>query len=172
MAKKTLFKLQFESEFRIVGVVCSERDYRFCWLLNHHLGYDFRRAPDMEYFSAKAKSTKGFSVYVFEQHESLQCTFYLVNNRSYDDAPLFSSPPGIDFLMIVKADEYRFSFPELIRELRSVKQVLAAYQLDDALGKNKDAFLYDFEVFVSKEIEKSSKKDDLIWIRKDESGLG
>lgn len=39
------------------------------------------------------------------------------------------------------------------RKIRALPQVTAAFMLDDALGKNKDAFMYDFELYLSKELK-------------------
>jgi len=171
MAKKTLFKLQFESDFRLVGLVCNESDYRFCWLLNSQLGYDFRRVSSFEFMPAKSQTLSRFSVYEYDREDSLYFSLYLVNNRSHDGSLLFGTPAGLDFLLLAKADEGRFHLPDLLKKLRMVSQLQAAFQLDGVLGKNKDPFLYDFEMFVSQEIQSSRKMDDLIWTRKDGSGL-
>jgi hypothetical protein len=157
MAKKTLLRLPFESEYRIIGIVCTENDYRFCWLLNQMLAFDFKRVCDFT-----SHSNVDFSVFHFDGPESMQCSFYLVNNRSADGQVLFAAPAGIDYLMLIKADEYRFNYQELLTSLRSIRQLLAAYRIDDHLGKNRDGFLYDFEMFVFQEIE-SVKKESGMW---------
>jgi len=148
MAKKTLFRLEFETEYRVVGVFCPEKDYRFCWLLNSKMGYNFRRLPDFEQASVDGNSSDFYSVFGFEI-ESLQRTYFLMNNRSGNGSRLFSSPPGLDYLMLVKADESRFNFSDLVKKIRSLPQVTASYLLDDILGKNKGIFLYDFELYVT-----------------------
>lgn len=152
MAKKISLKLVFETEYRIVGVFCPERDYRFCWLLNNHLKLGFRRTSDFSFFLPKEPAALNFSVFHFAI-EHLQQNFYLVNNRSNEGTRLFSTPPGLDYLFVIKADEDRFDMSNLLRQIRSVPQVSAAYLLEDALGKNREAFLYDFEVFVAQELK-------------------
>jgi hypothetical protein len=171
MAKKTLFKLQFESEFRLIGLVCSESDYRFCWLLNRQLGYDFCRVSNFEFVPAKSQTSSRFSVFEYDREESLYFSLYLVNNRSHDGTLLFGAPAGLDFLLLAKADEGRFHLPDLLKKLRTLSQLQAAFPLDGALGKNKEIFLYDFEMFVSHEIHSNRKKDDFTWIRRDGTGL-
>ncbi|MFN2394264.1 MAG: IPExxxVDY family protein [Bacteroidales bacterium] len=152
MAKKTLFRLEFETDFRVVGVFCPEKDYRFCWLLNNKLDFNFRRATDFTDITGKSESAELHSVYLYER-ESLQRTYFLVNNRSNEGSRLFSNPAGLDFLLLVKADDSRFNYNQLLKKIRALPQVTAAYMLDDALGKNKDAFLYDFEVYLSQELK-------------------
>lgn len=148
MAKKTLFRLEFETDFRVVGVFCPEKDYRFCWMLNNKLDFNFRRAPDFQFIPPKSKIIEFHAVYYYER-ESLQRTYYLVNNRSNEGSRLFANPAGLDFLLLVKADDSRFDYNQLLKKIRALPQVTAAYMLDDALGKNKDGFLYDFEVYLS-----------------------
>ncbi len=152
MAKKTLFRLEFETEFRIVGVFCPEKDYRFCWLLNNKLDFNFRRTFDFSSFQPKNKEPEFHSVYRYER-ESLQRTYFLVNNRSIEGSRLFANPAGLDFLLLVKADDSRFDYGQLLKKIRALPQITAAYMLDDALGKNKDGFLYDFEVYLSQKIK-------------------
>jgi hypothetical protein len=159
MAKKTLFRLEFESEYRIVGLFCSERDYRLCWLLNNQLGYDFRRAPaDFEAFSARTQSLEMHSVYHYKAPESMKSSFFIINNRSHNDITLFQTPPGLDYLFLVRADGSWFNFRDLLKTLRSMKLLSAAYQLDQELGKGKEGFLYDFEMFVTQEIDREKMR--------------
>lgn len=152
MAKKTLFRLQFETEFRIVGLFCQERDYRLSWLLNNQLNFNLKRVADFVFYPGKGKDPGDHSVYVCEK-EALRQTYFLVNNRNDNGGMMFTAPPGLDFLVLVKADGVRFNFPELLKEFRSVPQITAAYLLDDALGRNKESFLYDFEMFLAHELK-------------------
>ncbi|MFW5707494.1 MAG: IPExxxVDY family protein [Bacteroidota bacterium] len=152
MAKKTLFKLPFETDFRITGVFCRENDYRFTWMLNKHLMFDFRRVADFEFARTREEQPSRHSVFYFDQ-PTLMRTFFLVNNRSAEGQSIFTNPPALDFLLLVKAEGARFSSVDLLRNLRAISQVTAAYQLDDALGRHKEAFLYDFELFLSLKIK-------------------
>jgi hypothetical protein len=164
MAKKTLLRLDFESEYRIVGLFCNENDYRLCWLLNRYLLFSFKRGPDMELLNEKTGIKTNFSVFEYQAPESLQSSFFIVNNRSHENILLFPAPPGLGFLLMVRADESRYSFKDLLNNLRKVPQLTAAYLLDNILGKNKEAFLYDFEFFVSREIETARKKEEGMWM--------
>ncbi len=152
MAKKIPFKLQFETEYRIVGLFCQERDYRTCWLLNKYLQFNFRKTIDFSYYLGKNQLFSQFSMYR-EQQEQLQRNFFLMNNQSYEGNKIFTSPVGLDFLLLIKADDSRFSYSELLKRLRSLPQITAAYLLDDALGRHKEGFLYDFEIFLSQELK-------------------
>jgi len=163
MAKKTIFKLQFETDFRIVGLFCSERDYRISWLINQQLLFNLKRTPDFEYVPARSNEQSSFSVF-FYYDESCRREYYLVNNRSGMGSSLFLTPPGLDYLLLVKLDDDRFDSAPLLSKLRAISQLSAAYVLDDMLGKTKEPFLYDFEMFVLQQIESPRRKEDLKWV--------
>ncbi len=163
MAKKTILKLQFETDFRIVGLFCSERDYRLSWLLNRQLLFNLRRTSDFEYLPAKNTEHSFFSVF-FYYDDSCRREYYLVSNRSGMGSSIFLSPPGLDYLLLVKLDDNRFDSSPIISKLRAIPQLSAAYSLDDLLAKTKEPFLYDFEMFVFQQIEAPRRKEDLKWV--------
>lgn len=134
----------------MIGVFCREKDYRLSWLLNNRLLFDFKRTIDFGYYSEKLQQPTNHSAFHFQQ-ETLQRSFFLLNNHSYEGTTLFARPAGIDFLLLLKAE--RYDIKELLKNLRSLPQITAAYQLDDALGKNKESFLYDFEMYLAQELK-------------------
>lgn len=152
MAKKTLFKLEFDSPFKVMGVFCQEKDYRFAWILNTHLQFGFRKEKDFTFYPSQQTIPFVFSVYSFDQTD-MQRSFFLVSNRSLQGQRLFDKPPSLDYIFLVKADAFRFDFSELLKKIRGLKQVTAAYLLDDILGRKKEGFLYDFEVFLTHDLK-------------------
>lgn len=163
MAKKTIFKLQFETDFRIVGLFCSERDYRLSWLINRQFLFNLKRTSDFEYLPVKSNESGFFSVF-FYYDESCRREYYLVSNRSGSGSTVFTTPPGLDYLLLIKIDDDRFDANSLLTGLRAIPQLSAAYALDDLLAKTKEPFLYDFEMFVLQQIEAPRRKEDLKWV--------
>ncbi len=135
-----------------MGVFCQENDYRFAWILNTHLHFGFKKVKDFEIYLPKQTMLNIFSVYSFEQTE-MNRTFFLVSNRSIQGNRLFDKPPALDYIFLVKADAFRFDFSEMLKRIRGLKQVTAAYLLDDVLGKKKEGFLYDFEFFLTHDLK-------------------
>lgn len=148
MAKKTLLRLEFDSPFKIVGIFCLEKDYRFCWMMNSFLGFDFHRVTDFAFTPEKITEEQNYSLFSF-QNEEAGWHFFLLSNRSAEGVNMFSKPPGINFLLLIKADAFRYDFNKMLKDIRSLKSVTAAFLLDEALGKKKDEFLYDFEYFIT-----------------------
>ncbi len=135
-----------------MGVFCQEKDYRFAWILNTYLQFRFRKVKDFEFYPPKETSPFIFSVYSFDQAD-MNRTFFLVSNRSVQGNRLFDKPPALDYIFLVKADAFRFDFSEMLKKIRGLKQVTAAYLLDDVLGKKKEGFLYDFEFFLTHDLK-------------------
>ncbi len=152
MAKKTLFKLEFDSPFKVMGIFCQEKDYRFAWILNTQLHFGFKKVKDFEFYLPKQSTPSVHSVYSFE-HAKMNRTFFLISNWSLHGNRLFDKPPAPDYIFLVKADAFRFDFSQMLKKIRGLKQVTAAYLLDDILGKKKDGFLYDFEFFLTHDLK-------------------
>ncbi len=150
MAKKQLLPFPFQSDFRVVGMVCRENDYRISWLLNTRLLFDFKRTIDFAFYSEKLQQPNNHSVFHFEQ-DTLQRSFFLLNNRSGEGSIICENPPGIDFLLLLRAE--RYDIKDLLKSLRSLPQITAAYQLDEALGKKRETLLYDFEMYLAQELK-------------------
>ena len=150
MAKRKLHTPPFESDFRVVGIFCRENDYRLSWLLNTKLMFDFKRTLDFGYYSEKLQQPANHSTFHFEQ-ETLLRSFFLLNNRAYEGSTLFDNPQGLDYLLLFRAERYESK--ELLRNLRSLPQITAAYQLDEALGKKRENLLYDFEMYLAQELK-------------------
>lgn len=149
MAKKTLFRLQFESDYRIVGLFCREPAYRLCWLINNQFGINFKMVHDFTPNPDKGRAPDSHLVFLHKDNVLCQ-EYYIISNRGSNGSLIFASPPNIDFLMLVKADDSRFDGRDLLKGLRLVPEMVAAYMLDDLLGRKKEGFLYDFEEFIAR----------------------
>jgi hypothetical protein len=152
MAKKTLFRVEFETEYRILGLFCLEKDYRLCWLLNKHLQFDFKKTIDFQFATGKNSEVFNYPVFIYDAM-ILQQTFFLVSNQSAQGQIMFPAPRGLNYLMLVKADDSRFDFSQFLKRIRNVPQITAAYMIEEALGRHREEFLYDFELFLAQELK-------------------
>jgi hypothetical protein len=152
MAKKTLFRVEFETEYRILGLFCLEKDYRLCWLLNKHLQFDFKKTIDFQFATGKNHDFFHYPVFIYDAM-LLQRTFILISNQSPQGQIMFPSPRGLNYLLLVRADESRFDLSQFLKSVRDVPQITAAFMIEDALGRYKEEFLYDFELFLAQELK-------------------
>lgn len=146
MAKKYSLKIQYTPDFKVIGVFCPIKDYRFCWMLNESLRFSFNYFGEFPLISGE-KSTEIFNVYEYRE-PTLNLRIFILNNRNINRL-IFAEPPQLDFLMLIQADEARHNMNELLSKIRSISGVNAAYILDKQLGKTAEEVFYDFEVFVS-----------------------
>src|SRR5690606_40907950 len=87
---------------RLIGIVCPIKDYQFCWHINQHFHFDFRKNNDIEIQLNKKQRSYYFSVFEYrEPHTSL--VHYLYNNQ-YDGEYLLPEFRNLDYLWLLKGD--------------------------------------------------------------------
>ncbi len=147
MVKKHYLKLEYESPFRVMGVFCPQKDYRFCWNLNQSLETDLKRLPDFSYTPHNLEQKDLFSVYHYAKPQ-LRLAYYLISNKG-QNGRLFAEPKNLDFILLLKNPGGHLDPDALIRKIRNTSMVQAAFFLDDKLGKRANTFFYDFEMYLS-----------------------
>jgi hypothetical protein len=147
MAKKYSLNVSYKPDYKIIGVFCPVKDYRFCWILNDDLGYSFNHYGTFNTISTANDSSNMFNVYEY-YHPLLLFRMFILNNKNHNRV-IFPSPPNLDYLIVIEADEYRIDINEILSSVRSVKTVNAAFILESQLGKSFDQVFYDFELFVT-----------------------
>ncbi|MBS4014756.1 MAG: IPExxxVDY family protein [Bacteroidetes bacterium] len=147
MAKKLSLNVLYKPEYRVIGVFCPVKDYRFCWMVNESLGYSFNHFGIFPTVFQGETNPHYFNV--FENYnELLNLRLFIVNNRN-STRIIFQTPPLLDYLLIIDANESRHNLNKILSDIRSVNSVNAAYFLDNQLGKQSDQVFYDFELFVA-----------------------
>ncbi|MFO7872992.1 MAG: IPExxxVDY family protein [Bacteroidales bacterium] len=151
MAKKRKLHTTFTPEFSVIGLFSAQKDYRLCWLINNHLHIGLKRLPDFQPVKEEPPSSGKFSVYACHDPK-IMTSHYLVSNKSTEDL-LVDVSPAPDFLMLVQQGEEPVdteTFNTLISSLRAIPMIDAAYSFDEKLAQKAGAFLYDFEMFLTK----------------------
>ena len=80
MAKKLKLEEQNSADFRGLGIVSAEKDYRLCFFLNNDLGLDFDKSVNIAFFDQAKKKRTSVSCHIHQDDENGQ-TLYLVKNR-------------------------------------------------------------------------------------------
>ncbi len=88
---------------RLIGIVAPLKDYVFTWLVNQHLGFDFRLNNSLEIQLIKKKREYFFSVFQYNVRASAM-VHYVYNNQ-FDGEYLLPEFKHLDFLWLIK-DEY------------------------------------------------------------------
>ena len=131
----------FFEDSRLLGIVAPMKDYRFSWLLNHILRFDFRVKNDIEIQLTKKGRQYFFSVYEYREPNGSLC-HYLYNNQ-FDGEYLLPEFRHLDFLWLMKGD---LPSEELITEittsLKSITGVQLVMELTNEKIRNKGHLIF------------------------------
>lgn len=131
----------FFEDTKLLGIVTSVKDYRFCWNLNMILGLDFRMNHDIEIELKRNRRKYFFSVYEFREPNSALC-HYLYNNL-YDGEFLLPEFKNLDFLWLMKNDTVTDEYVNQIKiMLRNIPGVQMVTELTNEKIKNKECLIF------------------------------
>jgi hypothetical protein len=131
----------FFENTRLLGIVASIEQYRFCWHLNQILNFDFRINNSIEIHLNKKMRNYFFPIYQYgEQSETIK--HYLYNNED-DGEYLLPEFKHLDFLWLMKDDTMKDEevniFMNSIKTIPSVQMVM---ELPNEKIKNKQHLVF------------------------------
>ncbi len=132
---------EFFEDTKLLGIVTTVKDYRFCWNLNEMLDLNFRVNHDLEIMLQRRKRKYFFSVYEYHEPNSSLC-HYLYNNL-YDGEYLLPEFKNLDFLWLMKNDTVtQYYLDQLKNLLQSIPDVQLVTELTNAKIKNKECLVF------------------------------
>ncbi len=145
MTKKIKLEVKYESDFEVLGLFSSLSDYRLCWFINNSLGINLSRKTDITLTPFKSDKLESFSFFNYGDNE-LMVNYYLLNNRKGQNI-LLPEPKKLDYLLLLKAKDFRIDINEIVTKLRGVSQIATAVWFKQPEEvKNLDRLLYDLEM--------------------------
>ena len=155
MSKKIFLEVREEPViFTLIGISCHVKDYRISFLLNKHLGSNFLKMEDLTITLNNKKEPAEFSFYYYPDEDYFN-TYYLVANRC-EEYVLAPEIKQVDFLMIVEGEFSKTQKDRLVASIRSIPNVLTAYEIKFTEIKNHETLLNDMEMHFMN-IKKESK---------------
>ena len=140
MAKKFILETRSEpAYFSLAGISCHLKDYRLSFLINQKLLTGFRKMDD---FAGK------YSLYLYRDEECRN-SFYLICNRG-EETLLFPELRQADFLLLVEGPFKKVQLERLLRNLRTISNILASFEIQIGNLKNFQGFLDDLEMHFMK----------------------
>ena len=131
----------FFENTRLLGIVASIEQYRFCWHLNQILNFDFRINNSIEIHLNKKMRNYFFSIYQYGERAGT-IKHYLYNNED-DGEYLLPEFKHLDFLWLMKddimKDEEVNIFMNSIKTIPSVQMVV---ELTNEKIKNKQHLVF------------------------------
>ena len=132
---------EFFENTRLLGIVASIEQYRFCWHLNQILNFDFRINNNLEIRLNKKARSYFFPIYEYGELSGT-IKHYLYNNED-DGEYLLPEFKHLDFLWLMKddimKDEEVNIFMNSIRTIPSVQMVV---ELTNEKIKNKQHLVF------------------------------
>jgi hypothetical protein len=131
----------FFENTRLLGIVASIEQYRFCWHLNQVLNFDFRINNSIEIHLNKKMRNYFFPIYQYGERAGT-IKHYLYNNED-DGEYLLPEFKHLDFLWLMKddimKDEEVNIFMNSIKTIPSVQMVM---ELTNEKIKNKQHLVF------------------------------
>lgn len=122
---------------RLLGIMIPARNYRFCWLLNYFLPFEFRIMSDVDIHVRKKNRHYHFPVY-HSADNSLQLDHYIYQNQD-DGEYLIPEFKHLDFLWLIKGDNADDNFIEhLMRSVKNLKGLQMITELEFSRLKHKE----------------------------------
>jgi hypothetical protein len=126
---------------RLLGIMVSVKNYRFCWQLNNSLCCNFRLNPDLEIHIQKKGRHYFFPVYQYSACNSF-LNHYIYHNQ-FDGEYLLPEFKHMDFLWLIKGDS--ISDPDchqLIKSVKDIQGVQLVTELTNEQIKNKGNLVF------------------------------
>jgi len=144
MAKrKQILKLGLDSDISLIGISCHLKSYRLSFAMDTSLGLAFSRIDD---FTVPGR-TNGMLGYPFLMVEDadLKNQFCLIGNH-HPQAKLVPTLGQVDYFLMASNPIEQAMLSNIVKKLRSIPQVRAAYQIDTAGTKDIDLLLAEMEL--------------------------
>lgn len=126
----------FFADTRLLGIVVSAKNYRFCWQVNSVLGYNFRLDAELEIELKKKGRTYYFPIYHFNEPPNFLHQ-YIYHNH-YDGEFLLPEFKHMDFLWLIKGEPVSDAqCRDLIQSLKTIPGVQMVAELTNEHIKNK-----------------------------------
>lgn len=139
--KKSKLVIEYDFDFELLGVLSSARGYKLAWEINHALGIQLVKQPDLV-VGFKNNEEKNFSFYA---HETQLNRLKLFKNKPSDQESgkyfLIPEFPHYDFIILAAMEE-QDAYQQLIHRIRSIEviQLVAAVPLEGL--KSKSNFIF------------------------------
>lgn len=126
---KTRLQIDYDYDFCLIGIVCHEKDYRLCWMLNNALNIHLAKVED------HAAEHSKHSMYSYVKEELFR-EYYLLENKG-EGHYLIEEHKHIDYFLIIKGSLEEDEKKHILELIKKPGMVSAAYLIDVPSLKSK-----------------------------------
>ena len=132
---------EFFENTRLLSIVASIEQYRFCWHLNQQLNFDFRINNSIEIHLNKKTRNYFFPIYQYGERAGT-IKHYLYNNED-DGEYLLPEFRHLDFLWLMKDDVMQdLELSVLMNSIKTIPSVQMVVELTNEKIKNKQHLIF------------------------------
>ena len=155
MAKKrqTLKTVQ-DNRISLIGISCHLKSYRLSFALNNALHFKFRRIDDFEVHRPAKDECLGFPFLIYGSAE-LKNHFCLVANH-HPEGKLLPTLREVDYFLMAGEPMDDFIKGKILAQIRSIPQVIGAYEIDPSRTKDMDLLIEEMEMHLLEAGRKTS----------------
>lgn len=140
--KKIKLSVEPFDDIHIIGINAALADYKLAFFFNTELIFDFVRLKDI-----RLDGENPYAFFYYNAGENRN-VFNLVSLK-YQGVPCIKLKPQIDFLLIVRNHITDDRLDQLVKRIRSIKQVTYAYLMDLSKLPAMDVLLEQIEMHES-----------------------
>ena len=159
---KLILEGDFQEEFSLIAIHCSEEPYKMAYMLNKHMSLRLsRKKLDVDF------SSQGLDISfpLFEYEDKLSYIIYnLVSNKNKSLTAKFQSSGGlfsdvssektittfllkefknVDYFLKIQSDYEKVSTRKLISTINEIEQVISAYTIESEKIKSKNNLIFN-----------------------------
>ncbi len=143
MAKKLSAKIDFSSEYTLIGISCHLKNYRLTFFLNRQLNIKLRRIDDFTQ-AGPDKEDLSYSVYFYHCPDTKN-NFCLITNH-HSEGKLIPTLRSIDYFLLIQNEISQERKKNLISAVKTIPNLLTAYEIELSKVKNIHQLLADLEL--------------------------
>jgi hypothetical protein len=124
MAKVHKLVIEYDYDFELLGIGCSEKSYCLAWHINNTLGIELWREIELKYWHNK----KGEYYITNYKYEEEYGSIFLLKNKA-----VFNSEGGLLFLLpeLKKIDYFVLLYGKFIEKIEELKESLKKIEIID-----------------------------------------
>lgn len=126
---------------RLMGIIAPVPDYRFCWLINQQLNFNFRINTNFEIQLIKKERKYFFPIYEAPE-KGTTVKHYLYKNQ-HEGEFLLPEFRHLDFLWLITGDEISdMDFSALLNGIKTLPSVQLVAEMQHEKLKNKQNLVF------------------------------
>ncbi len=133
-------KFNIDLDFVLIAVTTSQKDYRICYLINKHLGFNFTKISDLSVNIYNDEREVLFSRYHYNW-ETTETDFYFIANKG-SDGYLIPELIKHDYFLLIKNYIDDHDLETLVSALNKIPEILTAVKIAPKKVKSRENLLF------------------------------